>query len=105
MDFDVYALVASDVRCHPRERCVGRILENDASDGCAGYGRCVSADRPAERAGVRGRRWFPAGVAESQWLASVVLAVTAAVMLTMLAWAVMLTIVAGSGGLQCGLWQ
>jgi signal transduction histidine kinase len=51
---------------------------------------------------VRGRRWFPAGVAERQWLASVVLAAAAAVMLTMVAWAVMLTVVAGPEGLQWG---
>ncbi len=40
------------------------------------------------------RRWFPAGVAESQWLATVVLAAAAG--------AVMLTIVTGPGGAEGG---
>jgi hypothetical protein len=39
-------------------------------------------------------RWFPAGVAESQWLAAVVLAAAAG--------AVLLTMVAGPGVLQKG---
>jgi hypothetical protein len=55
------------------------------SDRCAGYRCCVTKDRPAEGAGVPARRWFPAGVAESQWLATVVLAAAGAVMLTVVA--------------------
>ena len=67
----------------------GVILRNDASDGCAGYRRWVTTDRLAEGAGAPARRWFPAGVAESQWLATVVLAAAAG--------AVVLTVVAGPG--------
>ncbi|MBV9794921.1 MAG: hypothetical protein JO016_13395 [Actinobacteria bacterium] len=44
-------------------------------------------DRLAEGAGVPARRWFPAGVAQSQWLAAVVLAAAAGtVVLTIAAW-------------------
>ncbi|MGD0246985.1 MAG: histidine kinase [Streptosporangiaceae bacterium] len=45
----------------------------------------MTKDRPAEGAGVPARRWFPAGVAESQWLAAVMLAAAGAVMLTVVA--------------------
>jgi signal transduction histidine kinase len=37
----------------------------------------MSTDRPAQRAGGQTRRWFPAVVAESRWLATVVLAAVA----------------------------
>jgi len=73
---------------------VSVILGNDALDGCAGYRRCVTTDRPAEGAGVPARRWFPAGVAKSQWLAIVVLAAAAGV--------VVLMVVAEPWGLQGG---
>jgi signal transduction histidine kinase len=65
--------------------CVRVILGNDASDGCAGYRRCVTTDRPAERAGVPASRWFPAGVAENRWLGIVVVAAAVAVVLTVAA--------------------
>ncbi|MGH3185475.1 MAG: histidine kinase dimerization/phosphoacceptor domain-containing protein, partial [Streptosporangiaceae bacterium] len=43
----------------------------------------MTTNHPAEGAGAPARRWFPAGVAESQWLAIVVLAAAAgAVVLT-----------------------
>src|SRR5450755_164994 len=56
------------------------------------YRCCVITDRLAEGAGVQARRWFPVGVAESQWLATVVLVGAAA--------AVMLTIVTRPEGLH-----
>jgi signal transduction histidine kinase len=83
-----------EVACAGDSRCRGVILENDASDGYAGYRRCVTTDCPAEGAGVPGRRWFPAGGAQSQWLATVVLAAAAG--------AVMLAVVTGPGILQKG---
>jgi signal transduction histidine kinase len=57
---------------------------------------CMTTDCPAEGAGVPARRWFPAGLAEGQWLASVVLAVVA------VAVAVMLAVFAGPGVRQTG---
>ena len=78
----------------PTSEVRGVILETDASDGCAGYRRCVTTDRPAEGAGVLARRLLPDGVPESQGLATVVLAVAAG--------AVALTVLAGAGAHQEG---
>jgi signal transduction histidine kinase len=61
----------------------GVILETDARGERAGYRRCVTADRLADSPGPPARRRFAAGIAESQWLASCVLAAAAgAVVLT-----------------------
>ena len=65
------------------------ILGNDAPGACAGYRRFVTMDRAAGGAEVPARRWFPAGFAESQWLATAVFAAAAA--------AVVLMVVAGRG--------
>ena len=86
MHFDICVLVAGDVG--------GVILGNDASDGSAGYRRLVTTNRPAEGAGVLARRWFPTGVAESRWLAIVVMAAAAG--------PVVVAVVAGRWGLQGG---
>jgi signal transduction histidine kinase len=62
--------------------------------GCAGYRGCVTTDRPADSARVLARRWFPPRVAESRWLATVMLAAAAG--------AVVLTTAAGPGAHQQG---
>jgi signal transduction histidine kinase len=54
----------------------------------------MTTDRPAEGAGVPGRRWFPAGAVDSQWLAAVVFPVAAV--------AVMRTAAAAPGVVQKG---
>jgi signal transduction histidine kinase len=70
------------------------ILGNDASGAGAGYRRCVTTNHPAQGAGAPGRRWSATGIADSRWLATVVLIAAAG--------AVMLTTVAGPGAAQKG---
>jgi signal transduction histidine kinase len=54
----------------------------------------VTTNQPAQGTGAPARRWFPAGVADSQWLITLVLIAAA--------WAVMLTMAGGARVVQKG---